>query len=107
MANHPSAEKRNRQRIRRTEQKRAQRSAVRTTVKQAREALHSGAKTAGELVAAAERALARAAQKGVVTKKSSSRITSRLAAAVSKLAAPTSKAAAASKAAAPKAAAKR
>jgi small subunit ribosomal protein S20 len=94
MANHPSAEKRNRQRIRRTEQKRAQRSSVRTSVKQAREALRAGnAKAAGSLVALAEKALARAAQKGVVTKKSSARITSRLASAFAKLA-PAPKAAA-------------
>jgi small subunit ribosomal protein S20 len=87
MANHASAEKRNRQRVRRTDQKRAQRSAVRTSVRQAREALRAGnAKTAGALVLAAEKALARAAQKGIVTLKSSSRITSRLASAVAKLA---------------------
>lgn len=86
MANHPSAEKRNRQRLRRTEQKRAQRSSVRTHVKQARDALRAGGKTAGVLVAAAEKALARAAQKGVVTRKAASRITSRLASAFAKLA---------------------
>lgn len=87
MANHPSAEKRNRQRLRRTEQNRAQRSSVRTSVKQAREAVRAGnAKTASALVLAAEKALARAAQKGVFTKKASSRITSRLAAAFAKLA---------------------
>ena len=87
MANHPSAEKRNRQRLRRTEQKRAQRSSVRTHVKAAREALRGGnAKTAGALVTAAEKALARAAQKGIVTRKASSRITSRLASAFAKLA---------------------
>jgi small subunit ribosomal protein S20 len=87
MANHPSAEKRNRQRVRRTEQKRAQRSSVRTFVKQARDALRTGnGKTAGALVAAAEKALARAAQKGVVTTKAASRITSRLASAFAKLA---------------------
>jgi small subunit ribosomal protein S20 len=87
MANHPSAEKRNRQRIRRTEQKRAQRSSVRTQVKQAREALHAGnAKKSSALVAAAEKALARAAQKGIVTRKAASRITSRLASAFAKLA---------------------
>lgn len=85
MANHPSAEKRNRQRVRRTERNRAQRSSVRTTVKQAREALRSGdTKGAAALVQAAEKALARAAQKGVVTKKSSARITSRLAAAAAR-----------------------
>ena len=82
MANHASAEKRNRQRIRRTERNRAQRSAVRTSIKQAREALSSGnAKTAVTAVLAAERALARAAQKGVIPTKASSRTASRLAAA--------------------------
>ena len=97
MANHPSAEKRNRQRVRRTEQKRAQRSSVRTRVRLAREALHAGnAKAGSALVAAAEKALARAAQKGIFTKKAASRITSRLASAFAKLApkaASTSKAA--------------
>jgi small subunit ribosomal protein S20 len=89
MANHASAEKRNRQRVHRTEHKRAQRSSVRTRVKQARDALRAGnSKIAGALVAAAEKALARAAQKGVVTRKSSARITSRLASAFAKLAQP-------------------
>jgi small subunit ribosomal protein S20 len=56
-------------------------------VRLAREALHAGnAKKASALVAAAEKALARAAQKGVVTRKASSRITSRLASAFAKLA---------------------
>jgi small subunit ribosomal protein S20 len=94
MANHASAEKRNRQRIVRTERKRAQRSTVRTVVKQARDALRSGnAKLVPGLVKAAESALARAAQKGVVTAKSSARIASRLASAAAKLA-PAPKAAA-------------
>jgi small subunit ribosomal protein S20 len=87
MANHPSAEKRNRQRLRRTEQKRAQRSSVRTHVTKARDALRAGnAKTSSALVAAAEKALARAARKGIVTRKAASRITSRLASAFAKLA---------------------
>ena len=42
MANHASAEKRNRQRIRRTERNRAVRSAVRSAVKKARVALAQG-----------------------------------------------------------------
>jgi ribosomal protein S20 len=54
-------------------------------VKQARDALRTGGKTAGTLVAAAEKALARAAQKGVLTTKAASRITSRLASAFAKL----------------------
>jgi small subunit ribosomal protein S20 len=86
MANHPSAEKRNRQRIVRTERNRALKSALRTTVKKARAALGSGdTKVSATLVAAAESALARAASKGVIAKKSAARVTSRLAAAGAKL----------------------
>jgi len=88
MANHPSAEKRNRQRVVRTERNRALKSALRTTVKKARAAVGAGnAKTAAPLLAAAESALARAASKGVVAKKSASRVTARLASAAAKLAA--------------------
>jgi small subunit ribosomal protein S20 len=88
MANHPSAEKRNRQRIVRTERNRALKSALRTTVKKARAAVGAGsAKDAKPLVAAAERALARAASKGVIAKKSAARVTGRLSAAAAKLSA--------------------
>ena len=67
MANHPSAEKRNRQRIVRTERNRAVKSALRTAVKKARQAVAGGdAAKAKPLVLAAETALARAASKGVV-----------------------------------------
>ena len=53
MANHPSAEKRNRQRIVRTERNRALKSALRTTIKKARAAVGAGsAKDAKPLVAA-------------------------------------------------------
>jgi small subunit ribosomal protein S20 len=87
MANHPSAEKRNRQRIVRTERNRALKSALRTTVKKARAAVGAGnATTAAPLLAAAESALARAASKGVIAKKSASRVTARLASAAAKLA---------------------
>ena len=87
MANHPSAEKRNRQRIVRTERNRALKSALRTTVKKARAAVGAGnAKTAAPLLAAAESALARAASRGVIAKKSASRVTARLASAAAKLA---------------------
>lgn len=86
MANHPSAEKRNRQRVVRTERNRALKSALRTTVKKARAAVGSGdSKTAAPLLAAAESALARAASKGVIAKKSASRVTARLASAAAKL----------------------
>jgi len=89
MANHPSAEKRNRQRVVRTDRNRAVKSALRTTIKKARAAVGAGnVKTAKPLLAAAESALARAASKGVIAKKSAARVTSRLASAAAKLAAP-------------------
>jgi small subunit ribosomal protein S20 len=92
MANHPSAEKRNRQRIVRTERNRALKSALRTTVKKARAAVGAGnAKVAAPLVAAAESALARAASKGVIAKKSAARVTARLAAHTAKLGAKSAK----------------
>ena len=86
MANHPSAEKRNRQRVVRTERNRALKSALRTTVKKARSAVGTGdAKAVKPLLAAAESALARAASKGVIAKKSAARVTARLASAAAKL----------------------
>jgi small subunit ribosomal protein S20 len=78
MANHPSAAKRNRQRLVRAERNKAVRSEVRTAVKKARTAIAHGDANAHELAIAAERALARAASKGVVHKKAASRTTSRL-----------------------------
>jgi small subunit ribosomal protein S20 len=84
MANHPSAEKRNRQRITRTVRNRAIKSSLRTTLKKARGAVAAGEKSAGELVLLAEKALARAASKGVLTKKTAARVTSRIAASVHK-----------------------
>lgn len=86
MANHASAEKRNRQRIKRTDRNRAQRSAVRTAVKTARAAIASGDKAlAKSSVADASRALARAASKGVLHSKAASRVTSRIQTALAKL----------------------
>jgi small subunit ribosomal protein S20 len=88
MANHPSAEKRNRQRVKRTLRNRAVRSAVRTHVKSVREAIASkDPKAAQTALAAAEVALDKAAGKGAVPHKAASRTVSRLAAAVHKLAA--------------------
>jgi small subunit ribosomal protein S20 len=87
MANHPSAEKRNRQRIVRTERNRALKSSLRTTVKKARAAVSGGdGEKAKPLVALAEKALARAASKGVLTKKTAARVTSRIARSVAKVA---------------------
>lgn len=86
MANHASAEKRNRQRIKRTDRNRAVKSAVRTTVKTVRTAIHAKDKAAAQtaLQAAVVR-LDKAAAKGVVTPQAASRTISRLSAQVNKL----------------------
>ena len=86
MANHASAEKRNRQRIRRTERNRAVRSAVRSAVKKARLALAQGdAASAKTSVHSASSALARAASKGVIHVRAAARTTSRMESALHKL----------------------
>ena len=83
MANHPSAEKRNRQRIKRTVRNRAVKSAVRTHVKSVRDAVAAkDSKAAQAALTRATVALDRAAGKGVVPKKTASRTVSRLASAV-------------------------
>ncbi len=74
MANHPSAEKRNRQRIKRTDRNRGVTSSVRTLVKRVRTALHAKDK---------------AASKGVLHPKAVSRTISRLSAQVHRLGAAT------------------
>lgn len=80
MANHPSAEKRNRQREKRTLRNRAIKAAVRTQVKTARTAIASKDPAATEkALAAASVALLKAASKGAVPKKTASRKVSRLA----------------------------
>ena len=85
MANHPSAAKRNRQRLVRTARNRSIRSSVRTVVKQARAAIAAGEAQAPERVRTAISALAAAASKGVLHKKSASRTTARIQAALAKL----------------------
>lgn len=86
MANHPSAEKRNRQRVVRTERNRAAKSTVRTAVKRARAAIEAGdGAEAKKVVADAEKALAKAAKKGAIHKKAASRTTSRIRSALGKL----------------------
>jgi small subunit ribosomal protein S20 len=85
MAYHPSAEKRNRQRVVRTERNRAATSALRTSLKKARAAVASGDKAkAKDSVSSAEKALARAASKGVVHPRTAARVTSRIAKALAK-----------------------
>jgi small subunit ribosomal protein S20 len=86
MANHASAEKRNRQRIERTARNRGITSSVRTAVKKARAAVAGGdAKVAADTVRAASRALAQAASKGALHSRTASRVTSRIESALSKL----------------------
>jgi small subunit ribosomal protein S20 len=86
MANHVSAEKRNRQRIVRTTRNRSVRTAVRNALKSARAALAAGDKNAAlEPVKKAAGVLARAASKGVLHQKTASRTASRIAAALAKL----------------------
>jgi small subunit ribosomal protein S20 len=84
MANHVSAEKRNRQRIKRTDRNRAAKSTLRTEVKKARSAIKAAPADAGKLVRGAASKLARAASKGVIPRKRASRVAGRLAAALHK-----------------------
>lgn len=87
MANVPSAEKRNRQRIKRRARNLKHLVPMRTRVKRARTAL-DGVKEAPEAIepaiTAALRELARAAQKGVIHKKTAARKISRLTKAANK-----------------------
>jgi len=83
VANHPSAEKRNRQRITRTARNRAVSSAVRTFVKCVRVAIEE--KNAGEASTALKVAIVqldKAATKGAIHVKAASRTISRLSAQV-------------------------
>ena len=87
MANHPSAEKRNRQRIVKTARNRAIQSSVRTLVKRVRTALHAKDKAAaGVALKAATVALDKASSKGAVHSKAAARTISRLSAQVHALA---------------------
>ena len=86
MANHPSAEKRNRQRIKRTTRNRAVASSVRTLVKHVRTALHAKDKAAAaSALKTAIVGLDKAATKGVLHPKAASRTISRLSAQIHKL----------------------
>jgi small subunit ribosomal protein S20 len=87
LANHPSAQKRNRQRVKRALRNRSIKSTVHTQVKTVHAALESNdAAAAKEALARAVVALARAASKRVLLKKTASRHVSRLTARVHKLA---------------------
>lgn len=84
MANHASAVKRNRQRIKKTAQNRATKSALRSELKKARVALTSASADAANLVKEAVSALDRAASKGTIPAKRASRVKGRIAAALHK-----------------------
>lgn len=86
MANHPSAEKRNRQRVKRTLRNRTVASFVRTLVKRVRTALHAKDQAAAATAfKVAIVALDKAATKGVLHPKAASRTISRLSAQIHKL----------------------
>ncbi len=83
MANHPSAEKRNRQRLVKTARNRAISSTVRTLVKRVRTALHAKDKAAASsALKLATVALDKATTKGAVHVKAASRTIGRLSAQV-------------------------
>ena len=84
MANHKSAEKRNRQRITRTARARALRTRVRGALKIARLAIEEGKDDAPALVQGAQQLLDKAASKNVLPHKRANRLKSRLAKALNK-----------------------
>jgi small subunit ribosomal protein S20 len=77
VANVPSAEKRNRQRLRRRQRNLLHLTKVRTYVKKVRAALATGAK-AEDLLKEAAQVIDKAAQKGVLKRKTAARKISRL-----------------------------
>ena len=86
MANHPSAEKRNRQTQRRTEVNGARKSRIRSYVKKVETAIASGNKDAAkEAFAAAAPEMQRGASKGVVHQRTVARKLSRLSARIKAL----------------------
>ena len=86
MANHPSAEKRNRQTQRRTEVNDARKSRIRTFVKKVETAIASGDKNAAkEAYAAAEPEMQRGINKGVAHQRTIARKLSRLSARIKSL----------------------
>ncbi|MDC0749521.1 30S ribosomal protein S20 [Polyangium mundeleinium] len=84
MANHASADKRNRQRIKRTARNRAAKSALRTELKKARASITATPADAAKTVREAIGALDGAAHKGTIPRKRASRLQGRLARALHK-----------------------
>jgi small subunit ribosomal protein S20 len=86
MANHVSAAKRARQRVKRTNRNRLLLGSLRSNLKRARAVIGAGnTNDAPSLVAAASRAAARAASKGVIHRNAAARLASRLQRALNKL----------------------
>ena len=86
MANHPSAAKRNRQRVQRTARNKNVRTGVRTTMKRVREAIEGkDKKAATTALADAVKRIDSAVSKGVYPKRTGSRYVSRLSAQVAAL----------------------
>ncbi len=79
MANNPSAEKANRQSIKRRAQNKATLSALRTAIKKARTAIDGKATNATELRKEAISKIDKAVSRGVLKKETASRYVSRLA----------------------------
>jgi len=86
MANHASAEKRNRQRITKTDRNRAGKSALRTDLKKARAAIEAKPNEAAAAVKTAVSHADKTASKGIIPKKRAARKTSRLAKALNQTA---------------------
>ena len=84
MANHASAEKRNRQRLKRTARNRAAKSRLRTELKKARTAIQAAPADASTSVRTAISALDGAAHKGTIPRRRASRLQGRLARALHK-----------------------
>jgi small subunit ribosomal protein S20 len=79
MANVKSAEKRNRQNIKRRERNRANRSEVKTVAQKAFDAIRKDAKAAAQVLSDAASVIAKSAHKGAIPKGRASRKISRLA----------------------------
>jgi small subunit ribosomal protein S20 len=86
VANVPSAEKRNRQRIRRRQRNLMHLTRVRTLVKRVRAELASGEGKAADALKLAVQMIDKAAQKGVIKRETASRKISRLTKAVAQAA---------------------
>jgi small subunit ribosomal protein S20 len=84
MANHASAEKRNRQRLTKTARNRATKSALRSVLKAARTTITSTPDKGKEALVAASSALDRAASKGTIPARRASRVKGRMAAALAR-----------------------